>query len=158
MHHTLDFLYEASHTMWADVPALSMYLMKRFEAKAHQDQIPLASSITKKFCVCGALFVAGKNCKVTTQRSIHPQKGEKLVIQGTGRIVKRPKQHIVYSCECGAQTMFPGSTREEIREMKKKVVEKVEKPKKKKKRDLSSLLAKKDTNQQLSFNDFLSQL
>ncbi|KAI9280224.1 RNAse P Rpr2/Rpp21/SNM1 subunit domain-containing protein, partial [Umbelopsis sp. AD052] len=61
----LSFLFKAANTQFASCPELSNFYLHQFQKTADHANVPLADAVQRLCCArCGALFVAGINCKV----------------------------------------------------------------------------------------------
>lgn len=101
-----EFLYHASHLLFATCPELSRFYMSEFQQSLRQQETKAAKAIARQMCArCGQIFVPGLNASVvlkTTKRYHHG-------IQKSNR----HRNQLVYKCNaCQHEKRLQGSERD----------------------------------------------
>ncbi|KAJ8658587.1 hypothetical protein O0I10_005627 [Lichtheimia ornata] len=101
-----EFLYHASHLLFATCPQLSRFYMSEFQQSLRQQETKAAKAIARQMCArCGQIFVSGLNASVvlkTTKRYRHG-------IQKSNR----HRNQLVYKCNaCQHEKWLQGSARD----------------------------------------------
>lgn len=101
-----EFLYHASHLLFATCPELSRFYMSEFQQSLRQQETKAAKAIARQMCArCGQIFVPGLNASVvlkTTKRYRHG-------IQKSNR----HRNQLVYKCNaCQHEKRLQGSERD----------------------------------------------
>ncbi|CDH57351.1 predicted protein [Lichtheimia corymbifera JMRC:FSU:9682] len=101
-----EFLYHASHLLFATCPELSRFYMSEFQQSLRQQETKAAKAIARQMCArCGQIFVPGLNASVvlkTTKRYRHG-------IQKSNR----HRNQLVYKCNaCQYEKRLQGSERD----------------------------------------------
>ncbi|KAI8576528.1 hypothetical protein K450DRAFT_256619 [Umbelopsis ramanniana AG] len=165
----LSFLFKAANTQFASCPELSNFYLHQFQKTADHANVTLADAVQRLCCArCGALFVAGINCKVRVN-SIDASKRRKTPAS------RRCRNHVRITCHaCRHPTVMNGSTTTILKAVERPgkgapLASPVATPppgppagkkKQKKKLDLQAMINQKKVPTQSSFglDDFLSSL
>jgi RNase P subunit RPR2 len=101
----LSFLFKAANTQFASCPELSNFYLHQFQKTADHANVTLADAVQRLCCArCGALFVAGINCKVR----VNPINASKRRNTPASR---RCRNHVRTTCHaCRQPTVMNGST------------------------------------------------
>ncbi|KAG0169100.1 hypothetical protein DFQ28_002286 [Apophysomyces sp. BC1034] len=83
----LDFLFRASHTVFANCPELSRFYMSEFQQTVRQHNVTPAKVIKRSACPsCGQVYAPGLNTSVTVE-------------------TKRKRNQLVYRCKACTHTL-----------------------------------------------------
>lgn len=101
-----EFLYHASHLLFATCPQLSRFYMSQFQQSLRQQETKASKAIARQMCSrCGQIFVPGLNASVvlkTTKRHRH----------GIHKS-NRHRNQLVYQCHaCQHEKWLQGSERD----------------------------------------------
>ncbi|KAI8141797.1 RNAse P Rpr2/Rpp21/SNM1 subunit domain-containing protein [Fennellomyces sp. T-0311] len=92
----MEYLFQASHAVFAQCPELSRFYMSEFQQCMRQQDLIPAKSITRTCCPrCGQIYVPGLNTSVKLQT----------------RRTKKKRNQLIYQCNaCTHKMMFQGSS------------------------------------------------
>ncbi|KAG2217012.1 hypothetical protein INT45_003085 [Circinella minor] len=104
----MEFLFQASHTLFSSCPELSRFYMSEFQQCLRQQDLIPAKSITRSCCPrCGQIYVPGLN---TTIKLESIKKKRKKNHSDKKENKSKRKNQLIYQCNaCTHKMTFQGS-------------------------------------------------
>lgn len=164
----LDFLYKASHIIFAHSPELSRFYMSEFQDNVRLQDIPVAKAIVRRMCPrCGQIYAPGLNTTVFLERQKRRKKKRNYLVyqcDACGLAVKRqgsyPNVPKASSNQLESSSSLP-TVAEPVNNDNNQKKKKNKKKKNNKKNNLLDMLASRKQNEEeksMGLNDFLSSL
>ena len=106
----MEFLFQASHTIFSSCPELSRFYMSEFQQCLRQQDLIPAKSITRSCCPrCGQIYVPGLNTSVRLESKKKKKNSSSKKNKNNDSTSKR-KNQLIYQCNaCTHKMKFQGS-------------------------------------------------
>ena len=107
----MEFLFQASHTLFSSCPELSRFYMGEFQQCLRQQDLIPAKSITRSCCPrCGQIYVPGLNTSVRLESKKKKKNNSSKKNKNNDNNTSKRKNQLIYQCNaCAHKMKFQGS-------------------------------------------------